>query len=94
MVLLGWSGLRGRGDDGGEQPVEGAVLLFVDQAVLVDPRSHRLQGSAVEVHRATLSVAGSGDETGVLEDLDVLGHRLFGDLERLGKLVDRRQVRD
>ena len=75
----------------GEQPRRGrGHLLFVGQAVAVDPGGRALRAAAaVEVHRAALGVARPGDEAGLLEHLDVLGHRLLGDGEWFGELVDR-----
>ena len=75
----------------GEQSVEGAELLLVDQPVAVDPGGHRFELGGVEVDRAALGVPGPRHEAGMLEHLDVLGHRLFGDGERFGELVDGRR---
>ena len=69
--------------------IECAELLLVDQPVAVDPLGECFERGGVEVHRATLGVAGARDEAGLLEHLDVLRDRLLGDLERFGELVDR-----
>ena len=71
-----------------EQGVEAAELPLVDQAVLVDPRGERLEPRGVQVDGAALGVAGTGDQLGLLQHLDVLGDRLLGDLERFGQFVD------
>jgi hypothetical protein len=42
--------------------------------------------------RPALGIATPGDEPRLLEHLNVFGHRLFGDVERLGQLVDRRRA--
>src|SRR6185312_12637489 len=39
--------------------------------------------------RPSLRVAGPGDQSRLLEHLNVLGHCLFGDVERCGQLIDR-----
>ena len=79
--------------DGVEQRVQAPELLLVDQPVLVDPGGERLELGRIEVHRSALGVPASGDQPGLLEHLNVLGHRLFGDLERFGQFVDRRRAR-
>jgi hypothetical protein len=43
------------------------------------------------VHRPALGIPTSGHQAGQLKHLNVLGHRLFRDVERLGQLVDRRR---
>ncbi len=63
----------------------------MDQPVLSIQAVIASRCGGVEVHRAALSVAGPGDESGVLEHLDVLGDRLLGDGERFGELVDGRR---
>jgi hypothetical protein len=44
------------------------------------------------VNRSALSVAAPGDQSRLLEHSDVLGHRLLGDLEGLGEVVDGRRT--
>jgi hypothetical protein len=38
--------------------------------------------------RTALRIAGPGDQPGLLEHLNVFGHRLFRDFERFGQLID------
>ena len=52
----------------------------MDQPVAVDPGGEGFELGGVEVHGPALRVAGPGDQAGLLEHLDVLRHRLLGDL--------------
>ena len=72
-----------------QQGVQPAVTAFGVKPISVDPCGQPLQRGRVEVHRPALCIAGPGDQSRVLEHLNVLGHRLFGDVERRGQLVDR-----
>ena len=74
-----------------QQRVQPAVVAFGVQAVAVDPRGQPLQRGGVQMHGPALRIAGPGDQTRLLQHLNVLGHRLFGDGERSGQLVDRRR---
>jgi hypothetical protein len=76
----------------GEQRVQVAELLLVDQPVAVDPCGERLQLRRIQVHGPALRVARARHEPRLLEHLDVLRDRLLGDLERLGQVVDRRRA--
>src|SRR4051794_18834782 len=69
------------------EPVEGA---FPELAVTVQPVGRCAESSAIKARRPQLRFPASRDEAGVLEDLDVLGHRLKAQLEGFGELVDRR----
>ena len=75
--------------DGVEQRVEAAEPLLVDQPVLVDPGREGLEPGRIQVHGPALGVPRPGDQPCLLENLNVLRHRLLGDLEGIGQLVDR-----
>ncbi len=73
-----------------EDLVEAAAALLGLPAVPLDPLGHEVEDLRLEVHGASLGVAGAAHQTGVLEHLEVLGDRLDRDVVRLGELVDRR----
>ncbi len=72
-----------------QQGVQPAVTAFGVKPISVDPCGQPLQRRRVQMDRPALRVAGPGDQPRLLEHLNVLGHRLFRDVERGGQLVDR-----
>jgi hypothetical protein len=71
-----------------QQGVETPVLLFGLEPVSIDPRGQRFQLGRVEVDGSPLRITAPGHQTCLLQHLNVLRDRLFGDLERLRQLVD------
>jgi len=72
-----------------QQGVKPAVAAFGVKPIPVDPCGQPLQRGRIEMDGPSLRVAGPGDEPRLLEHLNVLGHRLFRDVERRRQLVDR-----
>src|SRR4051794_29563275 len=68
------------------EPVEGA---FPELAVAVQPVGRCAESSTVQTRWPQLRFPASRDESGMLEDLDVLGHGLKAQVEGFGKFVDR-----
>lgn len=64
--------------------------LLPDLPVSGAPIDRRVEGCGVHPARPELGIAATGDQQGSLEHLQMLGHRLEADVERLGQLVDRR----
>src|SRR5690625_502233 len=85
MVSLEVGGAGAPGLGGGgvlvQERVEISELALLDEAVAVDPGGHRFQAFRDEVDGPTLRLPGAGDQSGLLEHLDVLGDRLLGDRE-------------
>jgi len=63
--------------------------LGPDFAVLRDPVGGRSQAVHLDMTGPALTLASTRDETGAFEHLDVFGHGLEADRERLGQLVHR-----
>ena len=61
-----------------------------EATVRLEPVDRLLERRSLQPRRAKLRRAAPRDEAGALEHLQVLGHGLDADGERLGELVDRR----
>ncbi len=59
-------------------------------ASFTDPVDRHIETFGLEAAWSRLSLAPTGDEAAVLEDLDVLGHSLKGEIEWFSQLVYRR----
>jgi hypothetical protein len=55
--------------------IESIETLFPEPAILFGPVGHVLEGVGVQLARTPLGLAGLGDETGFLENLEVLCDR-------------------
>src|SRR3954466_14560159 len=69
------------------EPVEG---LVPELAVVLEERRGVLEGRTLDPRGPQPPVLPARDKPRLLEHLQVLGHRLQRDRERLGELVDRR----
>src|SRR2546421_11740892 len=69
--------------------VEPVVALLPEPAVPLDPLGGLLQRAGLELGRPELPIAAPGDESGPLEDLQVLRHRRQAHPERRGQLRHR-----
>jgi hypothetical protein len=74
----------------GEDRVEAAVALLGTPPVALDPGRHEVEHLGLEVGGPLPPLPPAADDPGVLEDPEVLGDRLDGDLVRLGERRQRR----
>ena len=72
----------------GQYGVEAVVTLLGLLAVPLDPLRHQVEDLRFEMTRTPLGVLGLTHQAGVGQDLDVLGHRLDGDVVGIGQLPD------
>src|SRR5437870_625500 len=70
--------------------VEAIEALLPERTVLLEPLGRLAERGSVQTRGPQLRRAPARDQPCPLEHLEVLGHRLNGDRERLGKLVHRR----
>jgi len=68
--------------------LEACHALLGPSLVPLDPAGHRGQRPALEVDRAALGLLAPADEARLLEDLEVLAHRLEADVVGGGEIVD------
>src|SRR6266540_2981610 len=69
---------------------EAIEALLPERTVLLEPFGRLAEVGSVQTRRPQLRRAPACDQPGPLEHLEVLGHSLNGDRERLGELVHRR----
>src|SRR5439155_15075274 len=69
--------------------VESIETLLPERTVLLEPLGGLAEPRSMQTRRPQLRRTPTGDQPGPLEHLEVLGHRLNGDGERLGELVHR-----
>ena len=72
----------------GQDDVEAFVALLGLLAVPLDPSRHQVEDLRLQMTRPPLRVATLAHQSGIAEHLDVLGHRLDGDVVRLGQVPD------
>src|SRR6266542_4479904 len=69
---------------------EAIEALLPERTVLLEPLGRLAEPVSAQTRRPQLRRAPACDQPCSLEHLEVLGHRLNGDRERLGELVHRR----
>src|SRR5699024_3696779 len=69
-----------------EDCVEAMVALFCLLLVPLDPFRHQIEHIAFEVDRSALGFTGAGDQSGVLEHLEMFRHGLHAHLIGFGEL--------
>ena len=72
----------------GQDGVETVVALLGLLPVPLDPLRHQVEDLRLEMARPPLGVLALADQAGVGQHLDVLGHRLDGDVVGIGQLPD------
>ena len=72
----------------GEDRVQALVALLSLSAIPLDPLRHQVEDLRFEMTRSPLGVLGLTHQTGVAEHLDVLGHRLHGNVVGVGQFPD------
>src|SRR5258708_13594718 len=70
--------------------LEAIEALLPERTVLLEPFGRLAEAGSVQTRRPQLRRAPTCDQPCPLEHLEVLGHRLNGDRERLGELVHGR----
>src|SRR6266852_1438550 len=70
--------------------LEAIEALLPERTVLLEPLGRLPEPGSAQTRRPQLRRAPACDQPCPLEHLEVLGHRLTGDRERLGELVHRR----
>lgn len=72
----------------GQDRIEAVVALLSLLAVALDPLGHQIKDLSLQVARAPLGISPLAHQAGVGENLEVLGHRLHGDVVGAGQLTD------
>lgn len=64
--------------------------MFCFLSVALDPFRHQPEDLSVQMHRPTLGIFATGDQSGLLEHLHVLGYGLQAHVVRLRQFADTR----